>query len=59
MREQKLYANLKKFSFLTNDVNFPGYIITTEGIKVDTSKIEAINSWPTSKSIHYIRSFRG
>lgn len=59
LREQKLYANLKKCSFLTNEVNFLGYIITARGIKVDPSKIEAINSWPTPKSVHDIRSFHG
>jgi hypothetical protein len=57
LREQKLYANLKKCSFLTNEVNFLGYIITDGGIKVDPSKIEAINSWPTPKFVHDIRSF--
>jgi len=59
LREQKLYANLKKCSFLTNKVNFLGYIITAGGIKVDPSKIEATNSWPTPKYVHDIRSFHG
>jgi len=57
LREQKLYANLKKCSFLTDEVNFLWYIIIAGGIKVDPSKIEAINSWPTPKSVHDIRSF--
>jgi hypothetical protein len=52
LREQKLYANLKKCSFLSNEVTFLGYIITSKGIHVDPSKVEAINSWPTPKSIH-------
>ncbi|XP_027362462.1 uncharacterized protein LOC113870064 [Abrus precatorius] len=47
LHEQKLYANLKKCTFLTNEVNFLGYIITSEGVKVDPSKVEAIISWPT------------
>lgn len=59
LREQKLYANLKKCSFLTNEVTFLGYIITAEGIRVDPSKVEAINSWPIPKSIHDVRSFHG
>ncbi|XP_027343128.1 uncharacterized protein LOC113855696 [Abrus precatorius] len=42
LREQKLYVNLKKCTFLTNEINFLGYIITGEGIKVDSSKVEAI-----------------
>lgn len=59
LREQKLYANLKKCSFLTNEVTFLGYIITSEGIRVDPEKIGAINSWPIPKSIHDVRSFHG
>jgi len=50
LRGQKLHANLKKFSFQTNEVIFLGYII---------SKVEAINSWPIPKSIHDVRSFHG
>jgi hypothetical protein len=59
LREQKLYANLKKCSFLTSEVTFLGYIITAEGIRVDPSKVEAINNWPVPKSIHDVRSFHG
>jgi len=60
LHEQKLYANLKKCSFLTDEVNFLRYIITAGGIKVDPSKInEDINSWPTPKFVHDIRSFHG
>ncbi|GKV50168.1 hypothetical protein SLEP1_g56881 [Rubroshorea leprosula] len=59
LREQKLYANLKKCSFLTTSVTFPGYIITAQGIKMDPSKIDAIVSWPTPTSMHDVRSFHG
>ncbi|GKV14324.1 hypothetical protein SLEP1_g25219 [Rubroshorea leprosula] len=33
LREQKLYANLKKCSFLTTSVTFLRYIITAQGLK--------------------------
>jgi len=59
LREQKLYANLKKCSFLTNKVTFLEYIIIAEGIRVDPIKAEAINSWPIPNSIHDVRSFHG
>ena len=36
----------------TPEVTFLGYIVTEDGIKADESKIEAIWSWPTPKSIH-------
>ncbi|GKB51965.1 putative CCCH-type zinc finger family protein [Tanacetum coccineum] len=56
---QKLYANEKKCHFLVIEVTFLGYIITSSGIKMDPSKVEAIISWPTPSTIHDIRSFHG
>ena len=49
---ERLFGSLKKCAFFTLEVTFLGYIITGDGIKVDESKIEAIRSWPTPKSIH-------
>ncbi|GKV14749.1 hypothetical protein SLEP1_g25572 [Rubroshorea leprosula] len=59
LKEQKLYANLKKCSFLSTSVTFLGYIITAQGIKMDPSKIDAIVNWPTPTSMHDVRSFHG
>jgi len=36
-----------------------GYIVTTQGVKVNESKVEAIWSWPTPSSIYDMRSFHG
>ena len=59
LREQKLYVNLKKCHFLTDSLVFLGYVVSTEGIKMDPSKIEAIISWPMPTSLQDIRSFHG
>ena len=43
LRENKLYANLKKKSvFMTNSFLFLGYVVSSEGIKVDEEKVKAI-----------------
>ena len=34
-------------------------MVSSEGIKMEPSKVEAIESWPVPKSIHIVRSFRG
>ena len=44
---------------MTNEVVFLGYIVMSEGIQVDPSKIEAINNWPVPQSVHDVRSFHG
>ena len=38
---------------------FLGYVITTDGIKVDEEKIQAIKEWVVLKNIHEVRSFHG
>ncbi|XP_060170605.1 uncharacterized protein LOC132601543 [Lycium barbarum] len=59
LRREKLYAQLKKCIFYADNVCFLGYIVTSAGIQADPSKIEAILSWPTPRSISDIRSFHG
>jgi Reverse transcriptase (RNA-dependent DNA polymerase)/RNase H-like domain found in reverse transcriptase len=59
LAEHKLYINLKKCEFLTSSLVFLGYVVSTEGIHVDPSKIDVILSWPTPANIHDIRSFHG
>lgn len=38
---------------------FLGYAVFTEGVKVDSSKVEAIRSCSEPKMIHEIRRFHG
>ena len=59
MRHNQLYANVKKCSFVVDRLDFLGYIISANGIEVDPSKIEAITSWPSPKTITEVRSFHG
>ena len=35
LHENELYINMKKCSFMTASIVFLGYVITTDGIKVD------------------------
>ncbi|PON61866.1 hypothetical protein PanWU01x14_142840, partial [Parasponia andersonii] len=53
------YLNLSKCEFASSNVNFLGFIISVSGIQVDPKKIEAIQSWPTPKSITDVHSFHG
>jgi len=39
---EKLFGNLRKCTFFTNEMTFLGYVITPNGIRVDESKVEAI-----------------
>jgi hypothetical protein len=47
LQAARLFGNLEKCNFCTTCVSFLGYVVTPQGIEVDNSKIEAIQSCPT------------
>jgi hypothetical protein len=55
----RLFANMDKCIFCTQCVSFLGYVVTPQRIEVDSSKIAAIQEWPTPTTITQIRSFLG
>ena len=59
LRENKLYANLKKCSFCMEFVVFLGFVVSSKGISVDEEKVKAIRDWPTPKNASEVRSFHG
>jgi hypothetical protein len=59
LREARLFANLEKCTFCTDQVAFLGYVVTPLGIEVDEVKIEAIKSWPISAILTQLQSFLG
>ena len=59
LRENKLYANLKKMCFYDNSLLFLGYVVSSEGIKVNDEKAKAIRERPTLKNVSDVRSFHG
>jgi hypothetical protein len=42
LRAPRLFANMDKCIFCTQRVSFLGYVVTPQGIEVDSSKIAAI-----------------
>ena len=59
LREKKLYAKLSKCDFWLKEVSFLGHIMSSEGIRVDPTKIEAIVNWKPPQNITDVRSFLG
>nr|GEU44494.1 putative mitochondrial protein [Tanacetum cinerariifolium] len=54
-----LFVNLKKCTFLTNKLLFLGYIVSSDGIHVDETKVHAVRDWPSPKTLFEVRSFHG
>jgi len=59
LRKEKLFANLEKCTFCTDQVVFLGFVVSGQGIQVDKSKIKAIKEWPTPENVNQVRSFHG
>ena len=59
LRKEKLFANLPKCTFAKDKLVFLGFVVSSKGIEVDNSKVEAIRNWPTPTSVGHIRSFHG
>jgi hypothetical protein len=58
-RAARLFGNVDKCIFCTQRVSFLGYVVTPQGIEVDSSKIATIRDWPTPTTVTHIRSFLG
>lgn len=59
LREAGLTCKLEKCNFLQKEVKLLGHIVSTEGIKMDPNKIEAIKNFPAPKTVKQLRAFLG
>ena len=59
LKEEKLLINLKKCSFMQEDIVYLGFVISTDGLKMDRKKVKVILEWPTPTNMGEVRSFHG
>ena len=59
LRENKLFAKLRKCDFWLKEVSFLSHIVSAKGINVDPMKIEAIMNWKPPRNVTEVRSFLG
>src|SRR5260370_42493125 len=46
LQDASLYANPKKCVFHMDTVEYLGFILSLEGLQINPSKVDAIQSWP-------------
>ncbi|KAI0992805.1 hypothetical protein K3495_g15379 [Podosphaera aphanis] len=54
-----LQIDIKKCEFHVQSIKFLGLIITTDGIKMDPTKLQIIKDWPRPKNVKEIQRFIG
>ncbi|KAJ3495813.1 hypothetical protein NLJ89_g10573 [Agrocybe chaxingu] len=59
LRNANLFANAKKCEFDKTEVEYLGYLIGADGIKMNPKKLATISEWPVPHTIHEVQSFLG
>ena len=57
--KHRLFVKLEKCVFGVAEISFLGFIFTTEGVKMDPTRVSTIKEWPLPKSFRDIQVFLG
>ena len=59
LRHHQFFIKAKKYAFGQHELEYLGHIVTSQGVKVDMGKIEAMVAWPSPTNIFELRGFLG
>lgn len=59
LKMECLFVNKKKCYFFSTSINCLGFIVSTDGVHIEQSKIGTALEWPKPKTLHNVRSFHG
>lgn len=59
LRKHGLYARPDKCRFSSDSVEYLGFILSKDGLKMDPTKVQSIRDWPEPRKIKDIQSFLG
>ena len=59
LRSAGLFCKAEKCEFHKPEVEFLGYVMSSEGVKMDPSKVACIRSWPPPTSVKELQVFLG
>ncbi|MBW0557182.1 hypothetical protein O181_096897 [Austropuccinia psidii MF-1] len=59
LRDNNLFAKASKCVFHASSVEYLGYFVSSDGLKMDSSNIQQILNWPQPKNINALQSFLG
>jgi len=59
LREFSLYCKAKKFQFGVSEVGFLGFVITPDGVGMESDRISTIEDWPTPISVRHVQVLLG
>ena len=59
LRDTQLCANPAKCEFDKSEVEYLGYIISADGVKMNPKKLDTITNWPAPTNVKELQSFLG
>ncbi|MBW0556726.1 hypothetical protein O181_096441 [Austropuccinia psidii MF-1] len=59
LRANNLFAKACKCLFHVSSVEYLGYFVSSEGIKMDQAKVQQILNWPSPRKLQELQSFLG
>ncbi|MBW0579242.1 hypothetical protein O181_118957, partial [Austropuccinia psidii MF-1] len=59
LRDNNLFAKASKCVFHSSSVKYLGYVVSSEGLKLDSSKVQQVLNWPQLKNIKALQLFLG
>ncbi|WKA03465.1 hypothetical protein VitviT2T_021572 [Vitis vinifera] len=59
LRHHKFFIKLGKCAFGQQEVEYLGYVVTPQSVKVDQGKIKAMLNWPRPTNVSDLRGFLG
>ena len=59
LRKHGLYARPDKCHFSVDSVEYLGFILSKDGLKMDPAKVQSIQDWPEPRKVKDVQSFLG
>jgi hypothetical protein len=59
LRQCHLFAKESKCVFGAKEIFYLGHVISGQGVTMDTTKVEVVQSWPQPKTVRDLRGFLG
>jgi len=59
LRENRLYTSSTKCVFHQDRIKFLGFVLGVDGLRIDESKTQTIQNWPTPRRVKDVQSFLG
>ncbi|MBW0540134.1 hypothetical protein O181_079849 [Austropuccinia psidii MF-1] len=57
LRANNLFAKASKCLFHVSSVEYLGYVVSSEGLKIDQAKVQQILNWPTPRNLKALQDF--